>query len=360
MVGMNNRMIRWSLRYLISVAILVAVWQMGISTVQGQSDRVFRKAPGGGTSQLRGKIVASSAFGVSIESDEGTVEVPASEVHKLVFADEPRNVSRARDHLENERFSECLDAITKLDSRPNSKLLNQEIQFMEAYSTGRLALRNNSEIDSAQQLIGDFVKANSDSYRLAMAIDLGAQLLMAGGKIEQAQKEYVKLTNSRWDEYVARGYFFQGESLIQQNDWDAAAKSFALLAELVGEDTVTREYRSLARVQLIKLAALTGNPAAAIPQLEEIIQQEDVDNTRMLAYAYNALGTAYQQAGDLKKASRAYLHTELLFSSDPNATAEALYHLTRIWTDLNRTDRANRARDLLTGRYGNTAWARKP
>lgn len=345
--------------------VVAAVFGSGMvvaAQLPAQKDSVHLKADSSGRKSLiRGRITETSPFRVTVNVDGTPEQVAVSQIKKVTFSEEPRGLTRAREHLENQRFDDCLDSIRKLEDVPDSRLIQQELKFLEVYSTAKKALRADKGVtlDVAENSIAAFIKANNDSYRLVHAVDLYGQLLMANGKTEQAQKEFSRLTKSKWDEYVTKGYFFEGETLVHQEKYDLARKSFELLMQQPGSDDVSRQYKLLAECQLAKISALQGNVGPAIATVENIIQNQNTDNTQLFAYAYNALGTGYLQSNELKKACRAFLHTELLFSTEPDAHAEALYHLSKIWPELKETDRANRARELLTSRYRNTIWAKK-
>ncbi len=327
----------------------------------GQKDSVYRAGLDGGNKLVRGRVVKSSVFEVTVETSNGEEKVPAREIKKISYAGEPRSLGRARDQFENGRFNDCLESLRKITDPPNSKFMQQEIKFLECFATGNKALRGDPGVSTAnaEQLLSNFVKSNSDSFRLVMAIDLYARLLMANGKTVDAQREFNKLTKSQWPKYVARGHFFEGETLVHENKLNQAQRSFQQLAKLNAADEESQQYRLLGDCQLAKITALNGNPERAISAVEQIIQNESAENVRLFAYAYNALGTCYLQTKELKKACRAFLHTELLFSSESDAHAEALFQLAQIWPQLNETSRANRARELLNTRYRNTIWAAK-
>ena len=55
----------------------------------------------------------------------------------------------------------------------------------------------------------------------------------------------------------------------------------------------------------------------------------------------------------------AYLHTDILFYTDPEIHAEALYYLTNLWKEVNATDEATDARNLLNDRYPGSTWANR-
>ncbi len=344
----------WNLVVAVSLGLLVA------GVAQAQRDSVYTRGAGDANRLVRGKVVATTAFKVTVETESGKKDVPSSEVKKIAFSGEPRGLTRARDHLESERFDDCLSAIKKL-KLPDSKFVRQEAKFLEAFASGKKSLLGDQAISTAaaEQLLGKFVRENSDSYRLVRAVDLYAQLLLANGKTKEAQKEFNKLTKSRWPEFESRGRYFEGEALIHQGDFAAAKSSFQKLANASGTDKFAKEYRLLSQCQLAKLTGLEGGVDSAVATLEKIIKDENSDNARLFALAYNSLGTCYMQKNELKKACRAFLHTELLFSTETNAHAEALYNLAKIWPQLNETERANRARSTLTSRYRNTIWASK-
>ena len=343
-----------------SLMLVTAIWNIEIA--HAQRDNVYTIGAGGGNSLIRGRVDSTSAFKVTVETDSGSRDIPSSQIKKIAFSGEPRGVGRARDHYDAGKYDDCLQAINKLDKLPDSKFIRQEVSYLQAYATGKLALRGDPSTSTAaaEQMVSQFVKDNSDSFRLVRAVDLYAQLLMANGKTQLAQKEFNKLTKSRWPEFENRGYFFEGETQIHQGNLAAAKQSFQKLIDAPANDESGRQYQQLAKCQLAKLSALEGEVESAVKTLEKIIQDESSENSRLFAVAYNALGTCHLQSNELKKASRAFLHTELLFSTESDAHAEALYNLSKIWPKLNETERANRAKSLLTSRYRNTIWASKP
>lgn len=348
----------------IRIAGLTLFWLLIVAgdNLTAQKDTVYKQSETNGRNSLvRGKVVETTAFKVVVEDNGNRRDVPAAKINKIVFSGEPRTLGRATDHFDNQRWDDCLDALSKLEDVPDSRFIQQKIAFMRAYASAAKALRGdqNTSVSSAQEQLGEFIKSNSTSYQLVVAIDLYGQLLMANGEMAAALKEFNKLTKSRWDRYVTRGHFFEGEIYIHQQNYDAARQSYQALKAMEASDPETRKFQLLADCQLAKINAMQGNPEQGIETLLRIIRDENPDDTRLFAIAYNALGTCYQNSGQIKKACRAFLHTELLFSSEADAHAEALYHLSQIWPQLKETDRANRAREMLTTRYRNTIWASK-
>ena len=91
--------------------------------------------------------------------------------------------------------------------------------------------------------------------------------------------------------------------------------------------------------------------------LQDIINKNDPQDAPLFARTYNALGRCYLKLNKPKDALLAFLHTDVLFSGDAEAHAEALYHLSKLWSDMNKSDRAVAARTTLRERYAGSIWA---
>ena len=96
-----------------------------------------------------------------------------------------------------------------------------------------------------------------------------------------------------------------------------------------------------------------------IKAVDEILAKADPEDVELHARAYNTKGTALRKTGRTKEALLAFLHVDVLYFAVPEAHAEALANLAELWNELNRTERAMRARDLLESQYANSPWARQ-
>jgi tetratricopeptide (TPR) repeat protein len=103
--------------------------------------------------------------------------------------------------------------------------------------------------------------------------------------------------------------------------------------------------------------AETGKAEEGLALLQDLINKNDPQDVPLFARTYNALGKCHQKLNKPKDAVLAYLHTDVLFYTDADAHAEALYNLSKLWGDVNKQDRAVAARATLKERYAGTVWA---
>ena len=344
-------------RALLTVAAMClgfAIFALPASLIQAQ-DSLYKIRDNGKTSKVNGRITAVTANGVTINGSE----VPASLIQKVSYGKEPLEVGRARDQMDSGRYSDAIEELKKIQANVDSNV-KQEIDYIRAYSTAQISLRGGSITPkSAASAVKKFIDSNTNSFHLVPAKDQFARLAFAAGLPQAAEAQFKKLQETPWLEYKLKGYFHAGQMQVQLGKLAEAEGSFKSISGVESNDDMSQTYKLLAQCELAKIAGLKGNADAAQKQLEDIIKKENSDNKKLFAHLYNALGAVHQKAGRLKEAARAYLHTELLFASEAEAHAEAVYHLALIWPQLEDTDRANRARDLLKQRYRNSFWASK-
>ena len=78
-----------------------------------------------------------------------------------------------------------------------------------------------------------------------------------------------------------------------------------------------------------------------------------------MAEAYLRQGDCYQEQQKIRDAVIAYLHVDVLFPTEKELHAEALYRLARLWAPAGRPDRAREASAKLNEIYPDSEWTRK-
>ena len=318
-------------------------------------DAVYVNKIGGGTTRITGKISSVTPEDVTIDGKQ----IAASEVRRISVGKEPSAINRLRDEMVAGQYAECLAGIDKLDNVPDEPLLQQEIDFMKAYSSARLALTQGTiSAEVAGKAVGDFLKKAPTSLHLYPAIEQYGLLIYAIGKPELAANEFEKLRSAKWEEYRVRGQFLHGRmmSVLGQND-----KAKADFSQIIAGATnpASDKYKLLARCEQARLNGIAGDTAGSLAVLDKLIKSESDNNAELFAYIYNAKGAIYEKTGNLKEARDAYLHTQLLFGSVEDPAAEALSRLSEIFVELKDTNRAGDAKRELRSKYRNSYWGRQ-
>ena len=318
-------------------------------------DAVYTNKVGGGTTRITGKISKMDPEGVTIDDKV----IAGSEIRRISVGKEPSAINRLREQMGGGQYAECLGGIKKLDNIPNEPLLKQEIAFMEAFSSARLALTQGVITpEVAGKAIRDFLTNAPNSFHTYAAIEQYGLLIYSIGKPELAAKEFEKLRGVKWEEYRVRGQFLHGRMLSVLGETEKAKADFEQILQQASNTPEADKYKLLARCEQARLFGITGNSAAALKELNKLIKSESDENTELFARIYNAMGAIHEKSQNLKEARDAYLHTYLLFGSVEDPAAEALSRLSEIFVSLKEPKRANELRSDLQSKYRNSYWRR--
>lgn len=344
---------------------LGAVWTVGCCLMVASlfapaetlaQDAIYQFKSTGGTSKISGKITDVSPEGATV----GGNQIAAAEIKRLYFSKEPSEVNRAREHMEAGRFSDAIDELDKIDASKISGKVKPEVGFIRAFSNSQISQRGgNVTPQIAGKEVGDFIAANGNSIHLYPAIEQLGKLLFAFGRPERAADEFEKLSQCSWPEYRLKGLFQLGKSQFEAGNMEDALAAYEAILLIDSNDDLSQTYKQLAKCEKARLAGMQGDIESGLNAINGLIGTENSDNKLLFAHLYNALGSLYEKSGQLKDARTAYLHTELLFATESEPHAEALYRLAKIWLELDETDRANLARNTLKTRYRNSYWAGK-
>lgn len=286
-----------------------------------------------------------------------------NEIQKLTFGGEPSELRIARDKIGRDQLEDARAELNKISlAGITRKEIVQEIEFYKAYCAGRLALSGGGDKVAAVLAMRAFIEKpeNNNSLHYYAANELLGDLAVALAKYDAAIKYFGLLAKAPWPEYQMRASVLSGRAMMANGQFKEALDEFEKVLTSGLDDAKSREQRQMALIGKATCLGETGKPEEGIKIVEKILAENDSrSNAILFARAYNALGTCYLQSKKEKDALLAYLHVDLLFFQDPDAHAEALYHLSQLWRKLNRAERALQARSLLQSRYGGSAWAKR-
>ncbi|MGA2065391.1 MAG: hypothetical protein ABSG86_10490 [Thermoguttaceae bacterium] len=310
---------------------------------------------------VMGKILSITPQQIEIEllsSGGATRQIPVNEIKGVMFEDEPGGLFQARKAVADGEYGDALDKLEKLTPAESSRRdIATEIEYFKAYCRAELALSGNGDITEAGGGMLAFAKAHETSYHYLQACELVGNLLVAKGAYSQAEPYYHKLAEAPWPDYKMRAGIAMGRALLAQGKAAEAARAFDTVIASEASGDLAEAQRMAAKVGKARTMAAGSQVDEAIRILQNIIANADADNEELHALAYNALGTALRKARKPQEALLAFLHVDLLYSSNPEAHAEALANLEQLFTELHKAEHAKRVRATLEQRYHNSRWA---
>ncbi len=306
-----------------------------------------------------GEVTEMTPLAVTLDKGTaGTDAVPVNTIKGIVFDGEPPELTQARVNAQNGSCENALQSLGQIDlSAVSRDLVRQDVEYYRAYCAAQMALGGNGEILDAGRQLNTFVHAYPENYHYLEAAEAMGDLLMVAGKYAAAQRQYAELAKAPWPEYKMRAAVLVARTLQAQNKHAEAIREFdKVLASPDRDEAVAQQKLSATLGKAVSLTE-TDHADAAVSMIEGVIGDANPEQKELLARAYNALGSCYERAGKTKDALLAYLHVDLLYNTLPNAHAEALSHLAKLWQVVGQDESAREARQTLHERYGGSRWA---
>ena len=302
---------------------------------------------------VSGEVTTATRDYIELKGKNGTRKIPVELVSRPRFKDEDSGMHSVRTAVNAGQLEDAQSKIrdVKATGRP---FVKDDIAFYSALINARLALKGTGNVNSAAKQVNKFLRDHQDSFRYYAACELMGDLAMSLGKHGTAARFYGKLGAAKSLPTVARGALRQGDAWLQGGELQKAAQQYAKAAK--ANDA---RLSALGTVGQASCLAANGKADVAIQKIDQVIADNESKDTELFARVYNAKGRAYLAEGDKMAALDAFLHTDLLFYRESDLHAEALYHLSTLWNDAKKPDRAAQARQKLKSQYAATSWAKK-
>jgi tetratricopeptide (TPR) repeat protein len=345
-------------RGVVPAAWLVALFLSGgwIGAAHAQNDTIKRAAG----RDIRCHVIRATKTSVAYELSGQNQEISAAEVQYVDFAGEPTELGRARTRLASGQFADCLTELQKIDPGPLSALIKAEISHLTATAEARRAMIDGTTTArDAARIVSQALKDYPESYHYFDLADQLGLLAFHAGELASAEAQFQEMVNSGVPPFALRGHLRLGRVLIEQNKLPEAKDHLDQVIRSDATDDFAQDAKLIARCLSARVMAGSSQAPQAIELLQSIISSESSERKQVFAYCYNSLGICHLGAADLKNATLAFLHTDLLYSSESDLHAEALFYLSDIWSKLGRTDDALRAKQTLSQQYRNSFWASK-
>jgi tetratricopeptide (TPR) repeat protein len=313
----------------------------------------------------RGIVTDMSKTEVTLSVSGVKRQFSANEIQRITFEAEPESLSQARTTIiGSANYKAALEELKKIDLKKvetRADMVRQEVEFFRAFCQGQMALTEGGEKTAAENNLRQFCTDHKESWHFYPAAELAGDVAAAAGRYADAAKYYNVVAGAPWDDTRIRANVALARMLVGQGKFPEALDKY----DAVAKDVDTAETGPLKQQAVVGRAvclAETGKADEAISLITDpkgVIATNDPKDTKLMARAYNALGTAYAKANKKKDAILAFLHTDLLYFQDPDAHAEALYNLANLFQETNKSDYSIEKRTMLKQKYAGSVWETK-
>ncbi|HVX10753.1 MAG TPA: tetratricopeptide repeat protein [Pirellulales bacterium] len=313
-----------------------------------------------GETPIKCSISSISKDEVKYEKGGKEETVPTFEIESIRLADEPAQLNLIRNQANNGAYENALKALDRLDVDSIEKAeVKGEVQYLRAYCTARLALGGSGDVGAAGRQVKEFIDANSNSYHYYPANELAGDLLVALGRYDAATNFYKALSTAPAAAWKIKAGIDTGRAKLAEKKYEPALKEFETALGLTDQDKSPESQKLAAMLGKAACLAQTGKPDEGIKLAETVISKLPAEEVDLHAWAYVVLGNCYRQLPNhTKQALLAFLHVDVLYFSNPQWHAEALWNLASLWQELKKIDRATQASAMLKERYPNSTWAK--
>lgn len=355
-----SRLCAW--RFRAGLAIAGCCWlALGLTAA---ADDTIRKV-GGESVKGSIKYAESTALELVVERTSGDEKIPVIEIDRVLFDGEPIQLRTVRDNVANGAYANAIKGLDRILENAKEKPIESEgaqvdLEFYRVVCLARLA-QSNEDVSKAGALAKKFVDEHPTNYHFFAAQELLGNLYTRYKKYDAARRAYETLAKTPYQEWKMRAGAALGRMAMDEGKFDVAKKEFEGVLELAKSASSPRAEAESQAAELGRARCLaeTGGIDEAIKSIEDLIGKMNPEEVELHALAYNTLGHCYRKKPDVKAAMVAFLHVEEIYFSDPQAHAEALYHLALLYNLDGKPERALEATNALKERYPNSVWVGK-
>ena len=336
---------------LLCLNLVAATLCLGVCTnpAQAQLDRVYTKES---TTASTGTVLEITKNGLTLKVGANTKDFAENEIRKVLFQGDPPGLTKAREFAIDGQYEQALDELKPVDfEKLGRDVIKADAAYYRLLSRAKLALAGQGDRKAAIAEALGFAGNHRDSFHFFSVAKLLGDLELASKSHAKAIQYYGFLAKAPSTESKIESRYLIGVAMLDQDDIPGAQKAFSDVASVDVNSTDALRLKTLAKAGQAVALAKGGKGKEGLALAEKLISELNPTDIEMSAKIYNAQGASYEAADDIEGAILAYLHTHLMFSSQPDAHARALSRLVELWPKVGRTERAAEARQELKQRY---------
>jgi tetratricopeptide (TPR) repeat protein len=330
----------------------------------GASDVDYYDEAGTAVVRASGEILDETSTELVLKTDNEELRIPAYRIEAVRYDKQPQEMLNIR-NIENQNRYE--DAVKEYEA-----LLPQIDPTLQEFlhAAVRYAIFKNlaaaGMVDAAKLKPAiDWYEKNAESLAATRHFypmtELAGRLYMAAEDYAKADEAFLKLKGVNWPGYKEKATLYQGLAALQRGKPVDAVLSFDDVLKSNVDSPVVREQKRIAKIAKADALVLSNKPADAEKLVREAIDELSLeDRVNYLARARNTLGDALAaQKREKEAVLDGYMWVHVLYNTDPNEHARAVYNLARLFDKIGYPDRAQQMAELLRTEFGRSQWAKK-
>ena len=260
--------------------------------------------------------------------DAGAQSEPLSNMKEIVFTFKPGSYMRGEKMEREGKMALAVESYRRaIKDRDAAGWVAQHSRY--AIARCCLAMGKNKQALAALQ---ELLEKEPDTRFYGEAHTQIARIQMSLGKSTEATRALDALIKKAEQgklstEWGYRARLEKARFQEVQGKLDPALRDYSRLAsDTVGSHETLSRLANLGRARCLNLQ---GKSAKAKPLLNGLVEKAKKDETRVLAGAYNGLGTFHLAQGDWKEALLSYLRVVTLYPEEREEMPEALFQAAR-------------------------------
>ena len=314
-----------------------------------QLDRLYSK---GQSKPVTGTVMSVSKNAVKFKAGNDTTDYKPGDVEKIMFEGDPGSMTKARESALDGQYEQALEDLKEVDvAKLRREVMKQDHAFYTVLCKGRLALQGRGDKTDAVRAARDFASKNSNSWHFYQVAKLLGDLALSLGQPEDARRFYSGMRSAPSTDTKIESVYLLAMTNLKDGKAAQAKADFEKVIGVKVQSPGALRLQTLATAGKAMALASEGNGKAGLALVDKLIAELNPADVEMAARIYNAQGASAEAAGDKEGAVMAYLHTHLMFSSQPDAHAEALVRLVELFGEIGKPNRAAEVRQELQQRY---------
>jgi tetratricopeptide (TPR) repeat protein len=295
----------------------------------------------------------------------GDTVIPVNEIDYIEWEGAPASMALGRSALaagQLEVARKQIEEALQESAGSSNTNLRADLDYLLARVTAEEAFVDAAKIPAAIETLKSFVSGNRDHYRGYDAQLALGDLAIAGEDVTTAISAFSALQTAPWKDFQMAAQIGNGRALLVQGNADGAKAEFDAVAGMDATTPAEKSRRMQALLGQAKCLQSKQDHSGAVTILADVIDQSTPADSRLQAEAYLRQGDCFVAMGaNPKEAIMAYLHVDVIpaMSRESDLHAEALYHLSQLWQQVNQPERAREAAEALRTEYAESQWAKK-